>query len=412
MPVGKQANFPDLWRTAESLLTTYSDSSFVPEDYARELSTVRAHAIEVERASDDPPERISSWLGTVNDHEVRRLDQQLLLDLLRIEAREDAWHKVLETATSQTEHLVLIGNVPFAQEMLNAILAAAADDQPYAAAATGALDRLRKGPLMKHTVLFLKQARDDELLEVAAFCRTLGPEVIGALVEALAKEQASLMIRRLRDVLLSFGAAGRGYADELRASPNPAVRRTAIELLRAFGGAEALPDLAALLDDAEPAVHREALRAIVQIGTDEAYGVLQEALRSGTDRTRDAMMQVLASSRDERAASLFVYILQHTDFRGSLERVFLSAVEALGKVGGDADSVAALRSVLYRGEWWAPLRTARMRAAAARALRSTGSDLADQTLAEAVSQGPRGVRRAARAALAGPAHRTSPRRVT
>ena len=83
-------------------------------------------------------------------------------------------------------------------------------------------------------------------------------------------------------MLLSFGAAGRDYADELRNSANPAVRRTAVELLRAFGGAEALPDLKALLDDAEPAIQRDALRAIVQIGTDEAYAALGEALKSST----------------------------------------------------------------------------------------------------------------------------------
>jgi HEAT repeat protein len=187
------------------------------------------------------------------------------------------------------------------------------------------------------------------------------------------------------------------------------VRRAAIELLRAFGGADALPDLAALLDDAEPGVQRDALRAIVQIGTDQAYGTLEKALKSGTPRTRDVMMQVLASSRDERATPLFVYILQHTGSDSSLENVYLSAIDGLGKVGGDAESVAALRRVLYGRGWWAPFRTARRRAAAARALRATGSELATQTLEEAVGGGSRGVRRAARAALAGlpPARRAN-----
>lgn len=411
MPIGKQAAFPDLWKTAGKLLTGYSDSSFVSAEYARELSTARAHAIEVERTSDDPPERISTWLATVNAQEVRRLDQQLLLDLLRIETRADAWLTVLGTATDQTEHLVLMGNIRYAQEMLDAVAAAAADDQPFAAQARGAIERLRSGPLMKHVVLITKQAQDDELVEISTFCRTLGPEVIAALVEALAHEQSSAVVRRLREVLLSFGAAGRKYADELKNSPNPAVRRTAIELLRAFGGADALPDLAALLDDAELAVQREAVRAIVQIGTDEAYGTLGQALKSGP-RTRDAIMQVLASTRDERAAPLFVYILQHTDFSRSLESVFLGAIEGLGKVGGDADSVAALRTLLYRSNWWAPFRTARLRAAAASALRATGSELANQALEEAVNDGPRGVRRIARTALAASAVRMPPRKAT
>jgi HEAT repeat protein len=280
---------------------------------------------------------------------------------------------------------------------------AASNEGPFGEMAREGLERLRSGPLTRHVVLFIRQAQDAEVQTVSAFCRTLGPTVIGPLAEALASEQGAAF-RRLREVLLSFGAAGRAYADDLRFSANPAVRRTAVELLRAFGGADALPDLAGLLDDTEPAVQREALRAIVQIGTPEAYATLQEALKSGNTRTRDAMMQVLVASRDERAAPLFLYILEHSDHRG-LESVCLSAMDALGKLGGDADSVRALKTVLYRGEWWAPRRTHRLRTAAARALRATGSDEAQRALEEAASQGPRGVRRLARAALSGPASR-------
>ena len=87
-------------------------------------------------------------------------------------------------------------------------------------------------------------------------------------------------------------------------------------------------------------------------------------------------------------------------------------IDALGKSPGDAETVAALKKVLYRSEWKAPMRTARLRAAAAMALRSSGSALAQQVLDEAASEGPRGVRRAARAALSAPAPRVPPRRTT
>jgi HEAT repeat protein len=264
---------------------------------------------------------------------------------------------------------------------------------------------------MRHVVLYTRQGQDSDVKAISTFCRSLGPSVIGALAEALASEQGAA-VKRLREVLLSFGAAGRAYADELRSSANPAVRRTAIELLRAFGGADALPDLAALLDDAEVAVQREALRAIVQIGTADAYATLQEALKSGNTRTRDAIMQVLVATRDERAAPLFVYILEHSSHRGGLEAVCLSAIEALGKVGGDAESVQALTKMLHGGEWWAPLRTNRLRTAAAAALRATGSAEAQRALEDAAVEGRRGVRRVARAALSAPAPRTAQRRTT
>jgi hypothetical protein len=59
--------------------------------------------------------------------------------------------------------------------------------------------------------------------------------------------------------------------------------------------------------------------------------------------------------------------------------------------------------VLYRGEWWAPRRTARLRLAAAMALRACGTSEADFVLTEAGLRAPRGARRAAAAALAQPA---------
>ena len=154
---------PSLWKSTETLLTTYSDANFVSEEYAKELSTARSHAIEVERVSDDPPERIGSWLSTVSDPEVRKLDQQLVLDLLQIETREDAWRKVLTTAIELIDQLVLSGNVVVAQPLLDRLVASAAEGQPFVQAARDGLDQLRAGPLMKHVVLFVRQAHDSDV---------------------------------------------------------------------------------------------------------------------------------------------------------------------------------------------------------------------------------------------------------
>jgi hypothetical protein len=409
LPIGRQPEFPDLWKSAADLMTSYSDARFVSDEYGRELATARAHAVEIEHLTDDPPERIMAWLETLSRDEIRLHDHRVLLDLLAIEARGDAWEQTLESALKVIEQYVLTGHLTLAQRVLDAITAAAAEGQPFSAAARGGIERLRSGPLMRHVVLYIRQAPDSDVQAIATFCRTLGPAVIGTLAEALATEHGGA-VKRLREVLLSFGAAGRAHADELRSSANPAVRRIAIDLLRAFGGADALPDLAALLDDHEPAVQREALRAIVQIGTAEAYATLQEALKTGNAIRRDAMMQVLIASRDVRAAPLFVYILENLDYRGNLESVCISAMEALGKVGGDSESVEALSRFLHRGQWWAPLRTGRLRHAAAAALRATGSMEAQRALEEATANGSRSVRRIARTALHTPL--AVPRRAT
>jgi HEAT repeat protein len=185
----------------------------------------------------------------------------------------------------------------------------------------------------------------------------------------------------------------------LKNSPNAAVRRTAIYLLREFGGSDALPELTELLKDNEQQVQREAVRAILRIGTESAYQVLERALVSGTVQSREMIMQALTLVRDERATPLFSYILTHVDHRGQLGSIYMKAIEALGTLR-DPEGVPALKAALFRGEWWAPRRTAALRMAAAQALARIAAPEAVAALEEAAASGSRGIRTAARAQLA------------
>jgi HEAT repeat protein len=227
-------------------------------------------------------------------------------------------------------------------------------------------------------------------------CQAVGPVIVRPLAEALAVEENNKAIRRLRELLLGFGAAGRQSVEQLKTSSNPAVRRTAIDLLRVFGGSEALPELASMLSDSDPQVQRESIRAIVQIGTADAHGVLQRALLAGGD-AREALLKELIDLRDERAIPVLCYALDHIRPRGKLVQVHVDIIDALGGLHAHADSLRTLRRVLYAGEWWAPVRTAALRRAASDALRRIGTREAAAILQEAAAKGSRGVRNAARA---------------
>jgi hypothetical protein len=172
------------------------------------------------------------------------------------------------------------------------------------------------------------------------------------------------------------------------------VRRTAIFLLREFGGSEALPELASLLDDAESNIQREAIRAIALIGSAEAHAVLQQALAAGTPAQRETIVSALGSMRDERAVPLFCHMVRTHEYRRTMRRAYLTAVEGLGAVGGP-EAVQALADALHHGEWYAPFRTAALRRAAAGALRRAGSPDALSVLRKAAERGSRGVRAAA-----------------
>jgi HEAT repeat protein len=98
-------------------------------------------------------------------------------------------------------------------------------------------------------------------------------------------------------------------------------------------------------------------------------------------------------------------VLDEFSPRGPLVEVHAQVMDALGALGDHEESAAALRAALYRGEWWAPYRTAALRSAAAAALRRIGSPATVGILEEATRTGSRGVRKAARSHLRVSPHR-------
>lgn len=399
-PLGKEFGFPELIENAKDMLMTYSDEAFVSQDYARELSSARAQAVEVERVGDDPPERLSTWLSTVNDVSLRALDLQLLLDLLVIERDPTRWRDVTDAVVFHIEDLLLVGDFEAALRLVEVLVREASPEGDGArqSAAAAAIERLANGSMLRSQTIDFRSIDDQAFEVVKKICGAIGPLLVPPLAEALSTEENTRARQRLTAVLLGFGAAGKRSVERLKNSANAAVRRTAVYLMREFGGSEALPDLTTLLDDAEPPIQREALQAILAIGTDSAYQVLQQALASGTERTRNSLMLALIAMRDKRAAPLFGYIVQHVDHRGVLRDVYLRSVEALGALR-DESSVEVLKEALYRGEWWTPFRTAKLRATVVTALKRIGTTAAIDVLRRAAEEGPRGVRAAARAEL-------------
>jgi hypothetical protein len=397
-PLGSTEGFEAVWdHVAEKLLKSYSDESYVSEEYGRELSGARMQAVEVEQVSDDPPERVSNWLGTVATNALRSLDLTLLLDLLRIEQDDDRWGELITPVIKLLEDQLLVGDFDSARQLIAILVQERSGDGSAARRqhAINAIDALIAGSMMRHITTHLGTIDDAQFERVKTMCTSLGEVLVRPLAEALSVEERPRPRERLTAILIGFGAVGRRTVERLKGSQNPAVRRTAIYLMREFGGSEALPDLTELLGDDEPQVQREAVRAILNIGTDDAYNILQKALADGTDQSREAIMQSISSVRDERAAPLFTYILRNIDHRGRLSSVYLRAIESLGALR-DPQGIEPLKESLYKGEWWAPRRTAALRTAAAAALARIGTPEALAALDEAASSRLRGVRAAAK----------------
>jgi hypothetical protein len=395
--LGQEAAFQDLWQKVETMLTSYSDEKFVSDAYAKELSGARTRAVDVEAVSDDPPERIAAWLETVTDGALRSLDHQLLRDLLWIEQDAARWRDVADTAITHAEDLVRVGYFDQALTLADTVGVEGEREPVREPAARTVLERLGRGAMIRHAAKQLRTADDPTYERLKGLAHRIGPAVIPTLAEALSAEQDARSRRRLRDILVGFGAAGRESVQQLMNAANWEVRRTAAFLLREFGGAEGLRELQPLLSDTEPLVQREAIQALILNGSDAASQILLQALTRMTGRPRETLIAELTGMRDERAAPLFCYLVRHLD-RKAFPGVYVGAIEALGSFGGP-DAVEALKGALQHGDWLAPWRTRRTRAAAAAALRKIGTPAALAALQDASTRGRRGVRTAARSEL-------------
>ncbi len=397
--LGKEETFDELWGRVEKMLTTYSDDKFVSEEYGKELSGTRSRAVDVEKTSDDPPERVSGWLATVSDAALRDLDQQLLQDLLAVEQDPARWRDVADSAVEHIDDLARVGQIEAAWQLADLVATECAREGSARAAAAGpVLDRLARGALLRQASKGLATAADQQYEYFKRIVNAVGPAVIPPFAETLASEQDPKARRRIREVLVGFGARGRQAVQELLNASSWEVRRTAAYLLSEFGGSENLASLEPLINDREPRVQREALRAVIMSGNERAFELVLKAL-GPVSPSRKSIAAELTTMKDERVAPMLTYLLPRID-RHALRPLFMSAIETLGSFGG-TDAVDVLKHALYEGNMWAPFETRVHRRAAADALRRIGTEPAIAALREAAGSGPRGARAAARAELKG-----------
>jgi HEAT repeat protein len=325
----------------------------------------------------------------------------MIVDLLRIEGTPAQWEAIAVVAASEIERRTLAGDVTGAHALVDALVRETkTDGRPQLRlTATKTVEHLGAGPIARHVAVHFRTVSDEAVEAFNRLCQLLGPGAVRSLADALAREENGVAIRRLGNLLLSFGSAGRRSVEQLKNSPNPAIRRTAVTLLRRVGGQEALLELASMLGDSDADVQRESIHAIVEIGTTNAYSVLHRLLLE-SDTPRESALRELIALRDDKAVPLFSYVLTKGEPRGKLIGIHLSIIDALGTMKPRPESIRALQQVLLRGKWWSLLRTATQQHAAAVALRRLGTPEALAVLEAAVTSGGRRVRSIARAQVA------------
>ncbi len=121
--------------TSNACCSPTRTSQYISDDYDREMVRAQSHADDSDRITDDPPERIASWLTTVSDQSIRALDLQLLADLLLVVADAAERQELLQLVVSQVEELVALGDFDAAHRLVESMAALARKPEAPDAAA-------------------------------------------------------------------------------------------------------------------------------------------------------------------------------------------------------------------------------------------------------------------------------------
>jgi len=389
------------WQQTEERFKAYWEATGVSDAYKQELGRVFHRAVDLVRAQADPPEVVEAWRATVDDGRVRVLDASLLTGLMTLRDDLFTWREISALAIHRVSAFIVLGDFEAAAAVVESLRAQAANHPVPAIRDEAAelVDGLLTASTMRYVASHLDTTDTAVVAAARRFCLALGTGIVGPLAEALSVEERDRRRKHLADILLGFGPPGREVIERLCQSPNPAVRRTAVLLLKESGTRDVLPELVALLNDAEAHVQREATRALAELGLEAADDELVRAVAGGPERTRSCVLGALRTLSHGDAARVWARILLKAPRRGEAWAVHGHATERLGALGG-RPAVDALEAVLAARSFRAPFKMAALHRLAVENLAKLGTPDAVSALESAAAYGPRWVRAAARARLA------------
>ena len=388
------------WQQTEEKFAAYWEAAGVTEAYKQELGRVFHRAVDLVRDHTDPPELLEAWRSTVDDQRVRLLDANLLTGLMSLRDDLFSWREISALAVHRVTAFVVLGDFAAAAALVESLRKQAEIHSVAAVREEAAelVDAVVTSTTMRYVASHLDTTDQAVVAAARRFCLALGTAVVGPLAEALSVEERDRRRKHLADILLGFGPPGSKVIERLCKSPNPAVRRTAVLLLKDSGTRDVLPELVVLLDDAEAHVQREATRALAELGLDAADAALVSAIERGPERTRSCVLGALRSLAHDDAVRVWSRIVLDTARKGDLWAVHAQAVERLGLLGGRA-AVDALGAVLHARSFRAPFKMAALHRLAIDALARMGTADAVSAIEDAAANGPRWARAAARARL-------------
>jgi len=362
------------WAEIEQQLESYSDRQFVPDPYARELHSARSRAATAFRTFDDPDERISAWVSSIDDTAVRSLDLSLLGDLSRVETDPLRWRDVLAILRGHVFDAAETGDWDGSAAAAEAI-ARVATDQADAARAPQAGDVLHecgRNWVAEEALARMEEGRPDQVDGCMRLLNALGPGIIPSLVRRWAVAADPEARQRLEAVVIRLGHQGRHALAEMLPSGDLDQRCAAVRLLLRAGGHEHLPVLETMLTDPSTRLQQEALAALAGASIEQGRELAARGIARAGDERMGPLLDMLGRLGSERAVPVLRHLVRQVDLKRTPMPLLRQMIDGLQR-GRSALAADGLARLFEPALWRAPFRLFRVRSAAMKALRVMGT---------------------------------------
>lgn len=236
---------------------------------------------------------------------------------------------------------------------------------------------------------------DDDLIFLLV---SLGDAVVPPLLERLAEEETLSARRKVMGTLSRLGPVALPHLIAgLKDSRWYVIRNLAL-VLGTIGLPEAILPLRPVLTHADPRVRKEAVKALTRIGTPAAADALLQRLGDADPGVRQSVMAALGTLKVTRAVRPLAEVAgQFSAFAKEVDSQ-KAAIMALGSIR-DPQAVPVLVGLLRRRTWLNRRLNDEVRAAAAAALGTLGTEPASEALQAEAKRGEGPVVRACQVAL-------------
>lgn len=383
---GRRPEFDSLWISVEELLLAYNDNEFVSAAYRTSLDTAGERAA---RMAADRPAQWDAWMASLGEDSVRGLSAQLLIDLLTLETDADAQAALTRDLGALAEDLLMAGDFASARRVVEALRARSSDSARHA------LDEVGTSAGLADAAALAGDLDAPAFDTFAAIVSVIGPPATEALRRVFLEGPATAQAP-IADLIAALGAAAIPRLEPLVTSDNVSARLHGARLIGRIGAAEGVPLLQPLLRGNDPAVAREAVKALSLIDDPAASRAVQTVLRAARGPVRDAVVTALVAERDPRVVPVLTGVLDTSAPAGDDFDVVLDTLKALGILADDRAVASIERTIRTRG-WRGRRRLRVVKEAGIETLAAIGSAASRRAITDAAATGDRALRKAARA---------------